>query len=332
MTQFALTTACGTDQAMKVLVTGGAGFIGSNFVRFLLANSDDEITIVDSLTYAGSKDTLTDFAENPRVQFVEGDICDRKLVASAMAGHEAVVHFAAESHVDRSINGSDRFVITNCLGTNVMCDVANQLEISRFIHISTDETYGSRTQGSFSESDRLEPSSPYSASKASSDLIALAHHTTYGLPVVVTRSSNNYGPFQFPEKLIPLFVTNLLDGLSVPLYGDGSNVRDWIHVEDNCNAIESVLRVGQVGQIYNVGAGNEVANLELTKMLIELCGRDESAIVRVDDRPGHDFRYSINTSLLRGLGWKPEVDLFSGLEATVHWYRDHETWWRPKKA
>lgn len=317
---------------MKVLVTGGAGFIGSNFVRYLLANSDDEITIVDSLTYAGSKDTLADFAKNPRVQFIRGDICDRELVASAMDGHEAVVHFAAESHVDRSIDGSDRFVITNCLGTNVMCDVANQVGIDRFIHISTDETYGSRTQGSFSENDRLEPSSPYSASKASSDLIALAHHTTHGLPVIITRSSNNYGPFQFPEKLIPLFVTNLLDGLTVPLYGDGSNVRDWIHVDDNCNAIESILRSGNIGQIYNVGAGNEVSNLELTKTLIELCDRDESAIMHVEDRIGHDFRYSVDSSLVRELGWKPEVDLRPGLEATVHWYRDHETWWRPKKA
>ncbi|MED5540938.1 MAG: dTDP-glucose 4,6-dehydratase [Actinomycetota bacterium] len=332
MTRFARTTACGTDRAMKVLVTGGAGFIGSNFVRYLLANSDDEITIVDSLTYAGSKDTLTDFAKNPRVQFIKGDICDRELVASAMDGHEAVVHFAAESHVDRSIDGSDRFVITNCLGTNVMCDVANQVGIDRFIHISTDETYGSRTQGSFSENDRLEPSSPYSASKASSDLIALAHHTTHGLPVIITRSSNNYGPFQFPEKLIPLFVTNLLDGLTVPLYGDGSNVRDWIHVDDNCNAIESILRSGNIGQIYNVGAGNEVSNLELTKTLIELCDRDESAIMHVEDRIGHDFRYSVDSSLVRELGWKPEVDLRPGLEATVHWYRDHETWWRPKKA
>ena len=332
MTHSARTTACGTDRAMKVLVTGGAGFIGSNFVRHLLANSDDEITIVDSLTYAGSKDTLTDFAKNPRVQFIKGDICDRELVASAMDGHEAVVHFAAESHVDRSIDGSDRFVITNCLGTNVMCDVANQVGIDRFIHISTDETYGSRTQGSFSENDRLEPSSPYSASKASSDLIALAHHTTHGLPVIITRSSNNYGPFQFPEKLIPLFVTNLLDGLTVPLYGDGSNVRDWIHVDDNCNAIESILRSGNIGQIYNVGAGNEVSNLELTKTLIELCDRDESAIMHVEDRIGHDFRYSVDSSLVRELGWKPEVDLRPGLEATVHWYRDHETWWRPKKA
>ena len=317
---------------MKVLVTGGAGFIGSNFVRFLLANSDDEITVIDSLTYAGSKDTMTDFAESPRVQFIEGDICDRELVTSAMDNHNAVVHFAAESHVDRSLKGSDRFITTNCLGTNVMCDVANELEISRFVHISTDETYGSLTQGSFSEKDRLEPSSPYSASKAGSDLIALAHHNTYNLPVIITRSSNNYGPFQFPEKLIPLFVTNLLDGLTVPLYGDGANVRDWIHVDDNCAAIDSVLRAGKTGEIYNIGAGNEISNLELTEILVELCDRDDSAIERVADRLGHDFRYSVDSSLVHDLGWKPRIDLHSGLEATIRWYRDHETWWRPKKA
>ena len=317
---------------MKTLVTGGAGFIGSNFVRYLIANTDDEITVIDSLTYAGSKDTMDDFAKSPRVRFVEGDICDRDLLTSAMNGHDAVVHFAAESHVDRSIHGSDRFIITNCLGTNVLCDVANQLEVSRFVHISTDETYGSLAQGSFSEEDRLEPSSPYSASKAGSDLIALAHHNTYELPVIVTRSSNNYGPFQFPEKLIPLFITNLLDGMTVPLYGDGANVRDWIHVDDNCAAIDAVLRAGKIGQIYNIGAGNERSNLELTEILIELCDRDDSAIARVADRPGHDFRYSVDSSLVLALGWKPTIDLRSGLEATVHWYRDNENWWRPKKT
>ena len=251
---------------MKVLVTGGAGFIGSNFVRFHLANSDDEVTILDSLTYAGSRDTLSDFIENPRISFVEGDICDREKVTATMEGHRLVVHFAAESHVDRSIKGSERFIITNCVGTNLLCDVAAQMEVQRFVHISTDETYGSRTNGSFTELDKLEPSSPYAASKAASDLIALGHHTTHDLPVVITRSSNNYGPFQFPEKLIPLFVTNLLDGSSVPLYGDGANVRDWIHVADNCAAISNVLQNGEIGEIYNIGAGNEVSNLDLTKM------------------------------------------------------------------
>jgi dTDP-glucose 4,6-dehydratase len=317
---------------MKVLVTGGAGFIGSNFVRFHLANSDDEITILDSLTYAGSRDTILDFVDDPRVAFIEGDICDRETVAFAMKHHRAVVHFAAESHVDRSIEGSERFVTTNCVGTNTLCDLASDMEIERFVHISTDETYGSLERGSFTENDKLEPSSPYSASKAASDLIALGHHVTHGVPVIITRSSNNYGPFQFPEKLIPLFVTNLLDGLQVPLYGDGTNVRDWIHVQDNCAAIQQVLQTGEVGEIYNIGAGNEISNVELTQILLSLCQRDESAVVNVDDRPGHDFRYSIDSARVRNLGWAPQIDLEAGLAATVDWYRNNETWWRSKKA
>ena len=317
---------------MKVLITGGAGFIGSNFVRFHLANSDDEITILDSLTYAGSRDTVQDFVDDPRVAFIEGDICDRETVAFAMKDHQAVVHFAAESHVDRSIEGSERFVTTNCVGTNTLCDLASDMEIERFVHISTDETYGSLDRGSFTENDKLEPSSPYSASKAASDLIALGHHVTHGVPVIITRSSNNYGPFQFPEKLIPLFVTNLLDGLQVPLYGEGANVRDWIHVEDNCAAIYQVLQTGEVGEIYNIGAGNEISNFELTQMLLALCERDESAIVNVDDRPGHDFRYSIDSARVRNLGWSPRIDLEAGLVTTVDWYRNNEPWWRPKKA
>ena len=317
---------------MKLLVTGGAGFIGSNFVRSHLASTDDEITVLDALTYAGSRDTLGDFIEDQRVSFIEGDICDREKVELAMEGHELVVHFAAESHVDRSIDGSERFILTNCVGTNLLCDVAAQMEVERFVHISTDETYGSRMDGSFTESDKLEPSSPYAASKAASDLIALSHHTTNDLPVIITRSSNNYGPFQFPEKLIPLFVTNLLEGLDVPLYGDGTNVRDWINVQDNCSAISTVLQKGEIGQIYNIGAGNELSNLDLTKLLIELCERDESAITWVDDRPGHDFRYSIDSTKVLDLGWVPQVDLQAGLEATVQWYQDNETWWRPKTA
>ncbi len=317
---------------MKVLITGGAGFIGSNFVRFHLANSDDEITILDSLTYAGSRDTVQDFVDDPRVAFIEGDICDRETVVFAMKDHQAVVHFAAESHVDRSIEGSERFVTTNCVGTNTLCDLASDMEIERFVHISTDETYGSLDRGSFTENDKLEPSSPYSASKAASDLIALGHHVTHGVPVIITRSSNNYGPFQFPEKLIPLFVTNLLDGLQVPLYGEGANVRDWIHVEDNCAAIHQVLQTGEVGEIYNIGAGNEISNFELTQMLLALCERDESAIVNVDDRPGHDFRYSIDSARVRNLGWSPRIDLEAGLVTTVDWYRNNEPWWRPKKA
>ena len=307
-------------------------FIGSNFVRFHLANSDDEITILDALTYAGSRDTMSDFVDDPRVVFVEGDICDRQAVASAIEGHHAILHFAAESHVDRSIDGSERFVTTNCVGTNTLCDIAGQMEIERFVHVSTDETYGSTTQGSFTEEDKLAPSSPYSASKAASDLIAMGHHITHGLPVTVTRSSNNYGPFQFPEKLIPLFVTNLLDGLQVPLYGDGTNIRDWIHVNDNCAAIHHVLQSGEIGEIYNIGAGNEISNLELTQMLLDLCELDESRVIHVKDRPGHDFRYSVDSRKLRDLGWSPQIDLEAGLAETVDWYRENETWWRPKKA
>ncbi|MDG2111438.1 MAG: GDP-mannose 4,6-dehydratase, partial [Actinomycetota bacterium] len=229
---------------MKLFVTGGAGFIGSNYVRHVFASSDDEVTVFDALTYAGSRDTMTDLEVDARFRFVEGDICDRDAVTTAMDGHDMVVHFAAESHVDRSIDGPDTFVLTNCLGTNVMCDVARVVGVERFLHVSTDETYGSRPTGSFDEADMLTPSSPYSASKAGSDLIALGYRTTFGLPVVVTRSSNNYGPFQFPEKVIPLFITNLIDGGTVPVYGDGMNVRDWIYVMDNCEGVDTVLRKG----------------------------------------------------------------------------------------
>ncbi len=247
---------------MKLFVTGGAGFIGSNYVRHVLASSDDEVTVYDALTYAGNLSSLADVDDDPRYRFVQGDICDRDAVSAAMAGHDAVVHFAAESHVDRSIVDPDTFVRTNCLGTNVMCDVARHVEVERFLHISTDEVYGSIEEGSFVETDPLGPRSPYSSSKAGSDLIALSYEETYGLPVVVTRSSNNFGPYQFPEKVIPLFVTNLLDGRKVPLYGDGLNVRDWCYVEDNCAGVDLVLRKGAIGEIYNIGAGNEITNRE----------------------------------------------------------------------
>jgi dTDP-glucose 4,6-dehydratase len=317
---------------MKLFVTGGAGFIGSNYVRHVFATSDDEVTVFDALTYAGSRDTMDDLAADRRFRFVHGDICDRDAVRAAMDGHDVVVHFAAESHVDRSIDGPDAFVLTNCLGTNVMCDVARQVGVERFLHVSTDETYGSRPEGSFVESDVLTPSSPYSASKAGSDLIALGYRTTFGLPVVVTRSSNNYGPFQFPEKVIPLFITNLLDGGTVPVYGDGRNVRDWIYVMDNCAGVDTVLREGADGEIYNIGGGNELPNIELTTMLLELCGRDESAVTYVEDRLGHDFRYSVDCTKARALGWEPATTVADGLARTVSWYRENEAWWRPKKA
>ena len=317
---------------MKLFVTGAAGFIGSNYVRHVLAGSDDEVTVFDSLTYAGNLSSLADVADDPRYRFVQGDICDREAVAEAMAGHDAVVHFAAESHVDRSIVDPDTFVRTNCLGTNVMCDVARHLEVGRFLHISTDEVYGSVEIGSSREDDRLEPRSPYSASKAGSDLIALSYRDTYGLPVLVTRSSNNFGPFQFPEKVIPLFVTNLLDGRKVPLYGDGLNIRDWIYVEDNCTGVDLVLRKGEVGEVYNIGGGNETTNRELTDKVLSMCGAGEEMIEYVADRLGHDRRYSVDCSKVRALGWAPARSLDEALAATVEWYRANRSWWEPLKG
>lgn len=317
---------------MKLFVTGGAGFIGSNYARHVLATTDDHVTVYDALTYAGNRDSLRDLDDDPRFAFVHGDVCDRDAVVAAMRGHDAVVHFAAETHVDRSITGPDEFVRTNCLGTNVVCDVARQLEVDRVLHISTDEVYGSVEEGSSSEDDLLVPRSPYSASKAGSDLIALSYVTTYGMPVVVTRCSNNFGPFQFPEKMIPLFTTNLLDGLTVPLYGDGLNVRDWIHVEDHNIAADLVLRRGEPGQVYNIGAGNELTNVELTHKLLELTGRDESFITPVADRLGHDRRYSVSIDKVRALGWERSHSFEESLAATVEWYRVNRAWWEPLKA
>jgi dTDP-glucose 4,6-dehydratase len=317
---------------MKLFVTGAAGFIGSNYVRHVLATTDDEVTVFDALTYAGNRATLADLEDDPRFSFVHGDICDRDAVRAAMTGHDRVVHFAAESHVDRSIVNPDAFVKTNCDGTNVMCDVARHLEVDRFLHISTDEVYGSIKAGSFKETDPLGPRSPYSASKAGSDLIALAYQETYGLPVIVTRSSNNFGPWQFPEKVIPLFVTNLLDGKKVPLYGDGLNIRDWCYVGDNCAAVDVVLRNGQVGEIYNIGAGNEITNRELTDRILALLGAGEEMIEYVEDRMGHDRRYSIAIDKVQALGWKPARPLDEALAATVEWYRANRAWWEPLKG
>ena len=314
---------------MRLFVTGAAGFIGSNYARYILATSDDQVTVYDALTYAGNLASLRDLEDNPRFSFVKGDICDRGAVSDAMQGHDAVVHFAAESHVDRSIVNPDAFISTNCGGTNVLCDVARRLGVERFLHISTDEVYGSIDVGSFRERDVLGPRSPYSASKAASDLIALSYLETYGLPVVVSRSSNNFGPYQYPEKVIPLFVTNLLDGRKVPLYGDGLNVRDWCFVEDNCAGVDLVLRRGVTGEIYNIGAGNEITNRELTDRLLALCGRDESFVEYVTDRLGHDRRYSISIEKMRGLGWRPTRDLGDALAATVEWYAANRWWWEP---
>jgi dTDP-glucose 4,6-dehydratase len=317
---------------VRLLVTGGAGFIGSNYVHHVLEHSDDSVTVFDALTYAGNLDNLKDLEGDPRLTFVRGDITDRAAVTAVMDGHDAVVHFAAESHVDRSIVSPDEFVHTNCDGTNVMCDVARRVGVERFLHISTDEVYGSIEEGSFTESDRLEPRSPYSASKAGSDLVALSYRTTYGLPVLVTRSSNNFGPYQYPEKVIPLFVTNLIDGRKVPLYGDGLNVRDWCYVMDNCAAVDLVLRQGTVGEIYNIGAGNEITNRELTDTILGLLGHGDEMIEYVEDRLGHDRRYSIDTTKVEALGWRPARELGEALEATVAWYRDNPWWWRPLRA
>jgi dTDP-glucose 4,6-dehydratase len=316
---------------VKLFVTGGAGFIGSNYVHHVLGTSDDEVTVYDALTYAGNLANLGDVEDDPRYRFVKGDITDRPAVEEAMAGHDAVVHFAAESHVDRSIVSPDEFVRTNCDGTNVIMDVARRAEVSRVLHISTDEVYGSIEEGSFVEGDPLTPRSPYSASKAGSDLIALSYFTTYGLPVLISRSSNNFGPNQYPEKVIPLFVTNLLDGRKVPLYGDGMNVRDWCYVEDNCAAVDLVLRKGAIGEIYNIGAGNEIPNRELTERILALLGADESMIDYVEDRLGHDRRYSIATTKVEALGWRKQHDLDEALAATVEWYRANRAWWEPLK-
>jgi dTDP-glucose 4,6-dehydratase len=320
---------------VKVFITGGAGFIGSNYARWLIANSDDAITVYDALTYAGNLETLRDVeraAGRSRYGFVHGSVCDLATLEQALEGHDAVVHFAAESHVDRSIATPADFVLTNCVGTNLVMHAARRAGVERILHISTDEVYGSVPEGSSKETDRLDPRSPYSASKAGSDLIALSYHATYGLPVVVTRTSNNFGPYQYPEKLIPLFVTNLLDGLPVPLYGDGLNVRDWCYVEDNCVALDLALRIGAPGEIYNIGAGNEIPNRQLTDTLLGLCGAGDEMVEYVTDRLGHDRRYSVDVSKIRALGWSPQRRLEEALAETVDWYRNNRWWWEPLKC
>ena len=318
---------------MNLLVTGAAGFIGSTYVRTLLASDAADaprITVLDKLTYAGTLDNLD--IGHPRLEFVQGDICDAELVDKLMAEADQVVHFAAESHVDRSINGAADFVRTNVVGTQVLLDAALRYR-TPFVHISTDEVYGSIESGSWPETHPLAPNSPYSASKASSDLLALAYHRTHGLDVRVTRCSNNYGPHQFPEKVIPLFVSNLLDGKKVPLYGEGLNVRDWLHVEDHCQGIELVRTKGRAGEVYNIGGGTELSNKELTGLLLEACGADWDRVERVEDRKGHDLRYSVDWSKIHDeLGYQPQHDFASGLADTVAWYRDNRAWWEPLKA
>jgi dTDP-glucose 4,6-dehydratase len=319
---------------MRFLVTGGAGFIGSHYVRAMLADPSREVsvTVLDKLTYCGNEANLAPVSGDPRLSFVRGDICDAALVDDLMAGRDVVVHFAAESHVDRSINGATPFLVTNVLGTQTVLDAALRHRVGRFLHVSTDEVYGSIDAGSWTEQTPVAPSSPYSASKAGSDLIALAYHRTYDLDVVVTRCSNNYGPYQYPEKVIPLFVTNLLDGHTVPLYGDGGNVRDWLHVADHCAGIDLVLHSGRAGEVYHIGGGTELTNKELTARLLEACGAGWDRVDPVPDRKGHDRRYSLDITKISELGYRPTYTFDEGLAETIAWYRDNRAWWEPLKG
>ncbi|MEV1172875.1 dTDP-glucose 4,6-dehydratase [Nonomuraea sp. NPDC049784] len=304
----------------RILVTGGAGFIGSHFVRNL---HDVYVTVLDKLTYAGNRANL----EGVRHEFVHGDICDAELLSQVVPGHDLVVNFAAESHVDRSIEGAAEFMRTNALGAQTLLQACLEAEVPKVVQVSTDEVYGSIDIGSWDEDAPLRPRSPYAASKAGGDLIARAYAITYGLNVSITRCGNNYGPRQYPEKLIPLFVTNLLRGRKVPLYGDGGNIRDWIHVEDHCAGIRLVAEKGEPGEVYNIAGTAELTNKELTGRLLQACGRDWDAVEYVEDRKGHDRRYSMDDAKLRGLGYRPEISFEQGLKDTVRWYAEHEDWW-----
>jgi len=315
----------------KIMVTGGCGFIGSNFVRYMLGTYPDvSVVNLDLLTYAGSLENLRDVEADPRYTFIKGDICDQAVVARAMEGADAVVHFAAESHVDRSIEGPAEFVRTNVVGTQVLLDQARKVSPMVFVQISTDEVYGSLGPvGLFTETTPLSPNSPYSASKAGADMLVMAYHHTFGLPALITRCSNNYGPYQFPEKLIPLFINNALMDIPVPLYGDGLNVRDWLHVTDHCRAIDTVMRGGRLGEVYNVGGNNEKKNIEITKIILAALGKPEGLIKPVKDRLGHDRRYAIDSGKLKAeLGWEPSYGFDQGIKETIEWYRENQEWCR----
>jgi dTDP-glucose 4,6-dehydratase len=318
---------------LNVLVTGGAGFIGSNFVRHALASHPDwRVTTLDKLTYAGRLENLKDAIDHPRHEFVKGDVADPAVAGPLVAASDVVVHFAAETHVDRSIMNAGEFITTDVFGTFVLLEAAREApKLRKFIQISTDEVYGSVAEGSSKETDELRPRNPYSASKAGADRLAYSYWATYEVPVVVTRASNNYGPNQFPEKVIPLFITNAMDDRPVPLYGDGLNVRDWLHVSDNCRALDLIIESGKAGEVYNVGGGNHVRNVDLTKRILQLLGKPESLIRPVADRPGHDRRYSVDTTKLHALGWTPRIAFEQGLADTVAWYQQNEWWWRPIK-
>jgi dTDP-glucose 4,6-dehydratase len=318
---------------VNVLVTGGAGFIGSNFVRYALAAHDDwQVTTLDKLTYAGRLENLDSVKDNPRHRFVKGDVADAAIAAPLVKGADVVVHFAAETHVDRSIKNAGDFIMTDVYGTFVLLEAARENSgLRRFVQISTDEVYGSVPEGSSTESDELRPRNPYSASKAGADRLAYSYWATYQVPVIITRASNNYGPNQFPEKIIPLFITNLIDDIPVPLYGDGQNERDWLHVTDHCRGVDLLIEQGAAGEVYNIGGGNEVKNVDLTHRILELVGKPASLITPVADRPGHDRRYSLDTSKLQSLGWRPQHPFAQGLQETVAWYTQNERWWRPIK-
>ncbi len=319
----------------RMLVTGGCGFIGSNFVRYMLNNGPDcHIVNFDALTYAGNLENLSDVEKHPRYQFIKGDICDEAAVARAMEGVDVVVNFAAESHVDRSIMDPGIFVRVNVMGTQLLLHAARKCNVSRFVHISTDEVYGSLgPTGLFTEDSPLQPNSPYSASKTAADLFVRAYFHTFHFPGLITRCSNNYGPYQFPEKLIPLFISNALADKPLPVYGDGLNVRDWIYVDDHCSAIAAVVERGMPGEIYNIGGGNELANILITKEILKQVGKPESLIKFVKDRPGHDRRYAIDSSKIqRELGWAPRVSLAEGMARTVQWYIAHRDWWERIKS
>ena len=322
---------------MKILVTGGAGFIGSNFVRMALTDkfpnfNVDEIVVLDLLTYAGDEENLAPIATDKRYNFVKGDIRDLELAKKLMGQTDYVVHFAAESHVDRSIEGGSEFVSTNVMGTQVLLDAARNSNLKRFLHVSTDEVYGSISEGSWPEDHPLLPNSPYSASKAGSDLLVRAYNRTHKLDTVITRCSNNYGQYQFPEKVMPLFITNIIEGKKVPLYGNGLNVRDWLHVDDHCRGIALALTKGKAGEVYNIGGGTELTNVELTHKILAAMGVGEELIQPVEDRKGHDLRYSVDiTKINTELGYSPQVNFEEGLEKTINWYKSNEAWWRKHK-
>jgi len=317
---------------MKILITGGCGFIGSNFIHyFLKKHPEDSLVNLDNLSYAGNLENLRDIENNPNYCFIKGDICDKKVVEEAMRNCEALINFAAESHVDRSIKEAKPFIQTNVVGVFTLLEVARKSGISRFIQVGTDESYGSIKRGSFSEESPLQPNSPYAATKAAADLLVRSYFITYRLPVMITRSSNNFGPYQYPEKLIPLFIANLMENKKVPLYGRGKNIRDWLYVEDNCKAIDLILIKGKLGEIYNISGGNERTNLTITEAILKNMHQGKEMIELVKDRPGHDFRYSLNNRKIRKLGWKPEVNFEEGLEKTIRWYQKNDAWWRRLK-